>query len=62
MATTHPVLATAVSIYSSLVKQEAKGSMDAMTDLFKYIKGVQVSPAKPGSGIKVSFDADWAGI
>jgi len=65
-ATTHPVLATAVSIYSSLVKQGAKGSMEGMIHLFKYIKGVQrrclVSSAKPGSGIKVSSDADWAGM
>ena len=65
-ATTHPILAPAVSMYASLLKDKPRGSLGAMKHMFRYIIGVKdyCLIKQPGCkrGLEVSCDADWAGM
>jgi hypothetical protein len=64
--TTHPVIATAVSLYSSYMSKGLAGSMDAMKHLWKYISSVQdhclIKRKGNNEGLKVWCDGDWAGL
>ena len=64
--TTHPNIATAVSIYSSILKHNVEGGLDAMKHLMRFLAGKKshclVKRAGVKSGLKVYTDADWAGL
>ena len=62
--TTHPTIALAVSILSSL--KEYKGTLDALKQLFRYLKGKKdfalVKEANNSEGLIVHSDSDWGGL
>ena len=64
--TTHPILAPACSIISSIVGQRTKGITKLTKHLWRYIKGVQHRCLKKQNGnregLMLSSDADWAGL
>ena len=64
--TTHPGLATAVSLYSSYMSKGLAGSLDAMKHLWRYISSVQdhclIKRKGNNEGLVVWCDGDWAGL
>jgi len=64
--TTHPVIATAVSMLSSLVKSQVEGALEAMKHLFAYLQRVKKKSLTKKRGVRTGFrassDADWAGL
>ena len=64
--TTHPILATACSMYSSYINSRVGGIEVAMKHFWKFIKGVQNKGLmkKNGNreGLKISTDSDLAGL
>lgn len=64
--TTHPTIAPAISMLSSIVKRNVEGGLDAMIHVMKYLKGKQafalVRKAGVQSGLQAQSDADWAGM
>ena len=64
--TTHPVLATAVSMYSSYMSKGLAGSLNAMKHLWRYISSVKdhclIRRKGNNDGLQVWVDGDWAGL
>jgi hypothetical protein len=62
--TTHPTIATALSMISSVKNTE--GALSALTQVFRYLKGRQdyalVKEAGNNEGFRSYSDADWAGL
>ena len=64
--TTHPTIATAVGILSSLVKEKWRGTDMALKHLLRYLKGAKDlclrNTVGENDGLEISSDADWAGL
>ena len=62
--TTHPTIAPAVSMLSSL--KEYKGGLEAMKHLFRYLKGkakfALIKKADNDEGLSIHSDSDWGGL